>query len=93
MLKHKPFHMKIIKFSYEDQQLKKYYQKWTYHVHPLPLPNYLQNDISYEMSFTCISSGNSIHRNIFSYERRKDDKQDSYVQHKTFHMKITQVFV
>ncbi len=40
------------------------------------------------MTFTCISSGNSIHRNIFSYERRKDDKQDSYVQHKTFHMKI-----
>ena len=45
---------------------------------PITPANYLQKELSYEMTFTCISSGNSIHHSIFSYEKRKDDKQEFY---------------
>ena len=66
---------------------------------PITPATCLQKELSYEMTFTCISSGNSTHRSIFSYEKRKDDKQEfyemsfekltSYIKHKTFHMKST----
>ncbi len=98
--KHKTIHTKINKFSYEINTSKNTNKKWTYHVHQLPLPNYLQKELSYEMAFTCISSGNSVPPwHIFIWKKGKVtsrkfsemsfEKVNRNVKQKTFHMKST----
>ena len=57
---------------------------------PITPANNLQNELSYEMTFTCISSGHCIHRNNLQLKKRKEDKAGILVK---CHMKRSTVML